>query len=61
MSAPDLSKQMRHLVEAGYVRVNKTGKGPGSATWYRLSRAGRRAYGEYVERLRDLLDEASVS
>ncbi|HLU52786.1 MAG TPA: transcriptional regulator [Acidimicrobiia bacterium] len=61
LSAPDLSKQMRQLVDAGYVEARKTGKGPGSTTWYKLTRRGRRAYDEYVESLRRLLGEASVS
>lgn len=56
LSAPDLSKQMRTLVEAGYAKANKTGKGPGSSTWYRLTRSGRRAYDTYVSDMRALLD-----
>lgn len=60
LSAPDLSKQMRQLAEAGYVKATKTGKGPGSTTWYRLTRAGRKAYDHYVAQLHALLDERSV-
>lgn len=60
LSAPDLSKQMRQLIEAGYVQSRKTGKGPGSATWYKLTRAGRKSYRDYVDRLRRLLDEPVV-
>lgn len=56
LSAPDLSKQMRALTEAGYIKANKTGKGPGSSTWYRLTRAGRLAYEDYVASMRALLD-----
>lgn len=61
VTAPDLSKQMRHLVDAGYVAARKTGKGPGSATWYKVTRTGRRAYENYVDQLRRLLDEPAVS
>lgn len=60
LSAPDLSKQMRQLVDAGYVQARKTGKGPGSTTWYKLTRAGRRSYRDYVDHLRGLLDEPAV-
>jgi len=61
LAAPDLSKQMRQLIAAGYVKASKTGKGPGSATWYKLTRPGRRAYTQYVGQLRQLLDERPVS
>lgn len=61
LPTPDLSKQMRQLVEAGYVKVNKTGKGPGSTTWYKLTRAGRKAYEQYVGQLRQLLDERPMT
>lgn len=56
LTTPDLSKQMRHLTDAGYVRSTKTGKGPGSTTWYRLTRSGRTAYHAYIESLANLLD-----
>jgi len=54
VTAPDLSKQMRQLVDAGYVKARKTGKGPGSATWYRMTRAGDTAYARYLDQLRAL-------
>ena len=56
LAAPDLSKQMRALADAGYVRVSKTGKGPGSSTWFRLTRQGHVAYDAYVAALRELID-----
>ncbi|MBC2934291.1 MULTISPECIES: transcriptional regulator [unclassified Nocardioides] len=40
----DLSKQMSALESAGYVKVNKRGRGPGSATTYTMTRPGDRAY-----------------
>ena len=55
LSAPDLSKQLRTLQDAGYVTTAKTGRGPGSQTWIKLTRAGLRAYREHVAALRELL------
>lgn len=57
LASPDLSKQMTALAEAGYVKVDKTGKGPGSTTWYRLTRTGRTAYRNHVAALRELIEE----
>lgn len=59
VSAPDLSKQMRQLGDAGYVRANKTGMGPGSATWYKLTKEGRAAYERYLEQLRSLVGDSA--
>ncbi|HSJ33711.1 MAG TPA: transcriptional regulator [Acidimicrobiia bacterium] len=59
LTAPDLSKQMRTLVEAGYAEANKTRKGPGSSTWYRLTRSGRRAYDTNVSDMQGILDAQS--
>jgi DNA-binding MarR family transcriptional regulator len=56
LSASDLSKQMSAVADAGYVRVRKTGKGPGSATWYSLTKPGRRAYRDHIAALRALID-----
>lgn len=61
LSAPDLSKQMRTLTDAGYVTARRTGRGPGSGTWYRLSRKGRQAFAAHTEALRDLLDGATAA
>ncbi len=58
LTPPDVSKQMKALQDAGYVRVNKSGRGPGSRTWYRISRTGRRAYNAHVAALRAVLDGA---
>ncbi|HSM45591.1 MAG TPA: transcriptional regulator [Acidimicrobiia bacterium] len=57
LTAPDLSKQMRALADAGYVSVRKTGRGAGSATWYRMTRQGRSAFEGHVQALRDLIDD----
>lgn len=55
LSPSDLSKQMSTLEDAGYVKVHKTGRGPGSTTWYRLTRLGRGRYEAHVGALRDLI------
>lgn len=56
LAAPDLSKQLSALQQAGYVRTSKTGRGPGSQTWVAMTRAGRRAYDQHVSALRAVLD-----
>jgi len=56
LSPSDLSKQMSALVDAGYARARKTGKGPGSSTWYRMTREGRNAYEAHVAALKALLN-----
>lgn len=56
LSASDLSKQMSALLDAGYAKAKKTGRGPGSATWYSLTRDGARAYRTHVAALRALIE-----
>lgn len=56
VAAPDLSKQLNALQQAGYVRTKKTGRGPGSETWASMTRAGLKAYKQHVEALREVLD-----
>jgi len=51
----DLSKQMRTLVEAGYVRMVKRGRGPKSSTWFSATAAGRRAFDAHTAALRTLI------
>jgi DNA-binding MarR family transcriptional regulator len=55
LSDSDLSKQMKALVEAGYLSSRKTGIGRGGATIYAITPAGRTAYTAYVTELRRLL------
>lgn len=57
LTAPDLSMQMSALSDAGYVSVRKTGRGPGSATWYSATKKERTAFEGHVQALRDLIDE----
>lgn len=61
VSPPDLSKQMKQLVAGGYVKADKTGRGPGSTTWYRLTRSGRTAYRHYLDDLREIIGESENS
>jgi DNA-binding transcriptional ArsR family regulator len=58
VSDSDLSKQMRTLVEAGYVKATKRGTGRGGSTWYRITRAGREAFDTHVAALRALVEYA---
>ena len=54
-----LSKQLRILVEAGYVALEKRPQPFGRPrTWIRLTSAGRLAYLGHVEALRQLTDPA---
>lgn len=57
----DLSKQMSVLEAAGYVEVLKSGHGRGSATTYRITRAGRDAYQRHTTALRALIDGTTAS
>jgi DNA-binding transcriptional ArsR family regulator len=60
-SDSDLSKQMKVLHDAGYVKVNKRGRGRGASTWYRLTREGRHAFEAHVAFLQSLVVSAPVS
>lgn len=51
----DLSKQMKTLIEAGYVRATKRGRGPKSSTWFRATAAGRRAFDAHTAALQTLI------
>jgi DNA-binding MarR family transcriptional regulator len=56
LTAPDLSKQLRALQDAGYVTTRRSGRGPGSRTWATMTRNGRSAYEQHVAALRAVLD-----
>lgn len=56
LTDPDLSKQLKALQDAGYVRTSKTGRGPGSETWVTMTRGGMKAYRGHVAALREVLD-----
>lgn len=57
ISESDLSKQMSALVAAGYVSAHKTGYGRGSATTYRSTREGRKAYARHRAALEAILSD----
>lgn len=50
---------MASLADAGYVKSRKTGRGPGSQTWFSATRTGRAAYESHVVALRELIDESA--
>ncbi|WP_206051609.1 transcriptional regulator [Nocardioides ferulae] len=56
ISDSDLSKQMATLEKAGYVSSSRSGRGRGSVTSYRLTRAGRRAYEGHRRALTAILE-----
>ncbi|WP_431886931.1 transcriptional regulator [Micromonospora wenchangensis] len=58
MTAGNLSVHLRKLEDAGYVEIDKTHRGRTPTTLVRLSRRGRRAFEEYTENIRALLDPA---
>lgn len=55
VSESDLSKQMSALVTAGYVTVQKCGRGRGGTTTYKATRAGRNAYQQHRAALEAIL------
>lgn len=61
LSDSDLSKQMKALQDAGYVKVVKRGRGRGASTWYRLTRQGRSAFDAHVASLQSLIADAPVA
>ncbi|MFZ4893938.1 transcriptional regulator [Plantibacter sp. Mn2098] len=59
MTAGNLSTHLRKLEDAEYVTVTKTHKGRTPITYIELSRSGRRAFEDYMDRLRALLGGVS--
>lgn len=55
VSDSDLSKQMAALEAAGYLTTTKSGRGRGSRTTYRITKAGGAAYRRHRAALRQLL------
>lgn len=60
LSDSDTSKQMAELAKAGYVEIQKRGRGPGATTTYKITRAGRRAYAGYRAAISALLAEPGL-
>jgi DNA-binding MarR family transcriptional regulator len=54
----NLSVHARKLEDAGYVHCDKSFEGRLPRTVYRLTAAGRRAFGEYLDRMQDLIHAA---
>jgi len=59
MTAGNLATHLRRLEDAGYVEVTKTHRGRSPVTYLALTRAGRRAYEDYLAALRALLQAPS--
>ncbi len=57
ISDSDLSKQASLLESAGYITITKSGRGRGSTTAYKTTKAGRQAYQQHRATLRGLLGE----
>jgi DNA-binding MarR family transcriptional regulator len=59
MTAGNLSTHLRKLEEADYVAVSKSHQGRMPVTYLALTKRGRRAFEDYTDALRDLLDQTS--
>jgi len=57
LSDSDLSKQMRALIDAEYVKVKKTGRGRDRQTWYSITKLGGKALRSHMTALNDLVLE----
>ncbi len=57
MTPGNLSTHLRKLEDAAYVDVTKTHKGRLPVTYLTFSKAGRRAFEDYMESLRQLLGD----
>lgn len=58
LSDSDLSKQLKVLVDAGYVTSRRTGKGTTRASWFSMTSDGRQALESHAAALQGLLDPA---
>lgn len=59
MTAGNLSTHLRKLEDALYVEVAKTHKGRTPITYLALTRKGRRAFEDYMDALRGVLEARS--
>ena len=55
----DLSKQMKALVDAGYVSSRKSNIGRGGKRWFRITAEGKRAFSSHVEALQAIVANAA--
>ena len=58
LSDSDLSKQLKVLIDAGYLTTKRTGKGKTRASWFSITSEGRRALDRHADALRGLLEPA---
>ncbi len=61
MTAGNLSTHVRKLEEASYLQVMKTHRGRKPATYLSLTARGRRAFEDYTDAVRELLDPSGGS
>ena len=52
----DMSKQLKVLSDAGYVTSKRTGKGKTRASWFSITKDGRRALDRHAAALRALVE-----
>lgn len=57
----NLSRHLRVLEEAGYVRIVKGYEGRKPRTWVKATREGRRAFAEHLAALQELIDKATAN
>lgn len=57
----DMSKQMRALIEAGYVESRRAGGRRGGTAWYRATKHGSNAFDDHVAALDRLTREVPIS
>lgn len=57
----DLSKQMKSLIDAGFVSSKRAGGRRGGTTWYRITKQGRKAFEDHLAALHSLATNAPVS
>jgi DNA-binding MarR family transcriptional regulator len=58
LSDSDLSKQLKVLIDAGYLTTKRTGKGKTRASWFSITPTGRHALDRHADALRRLLEPA---
>jgi len=56
LTAGNLATHLRKLEEAGYVEVEKSHRGRVPVTYLSLTATGRRAFEDYTQTLRSILD-----
>lgn len=57
----DLSKQMKLLVDSGYVQSKRAGGRRGGTTWFRITKSGRVAFTQHRTALQALTEDVPTS